>query len=89
MRGLERFQLQFDGNQPAEVAVEEEQVEMKIVLADAHALLSGDEGKASTQLQQDAFDLAQDGALQIAFAIGSCESQQVEKVRIAKDEVRG
>ena len=45
------------------MAVEEQQVEMKIILADAHALFPGDEGEARAQLQQYALDLAQDGGL--------------------------
>ena len=49
----------------------------------------GDEGEASAQLQEDTLDLAQDGALEVALAVGSRESQQIEKVRIAKDDVGG
>lgn len=69
--------------------MKEKQVEMKVVLADAHALLPGDKRKASAQFQQDALDLAQNGALEVALAVGSRESQQIEKVRIAKDDVGG
>jgi hypothetical protein len=67
--------------------VEEQQVEVEIVLADAHALLPGDEGEAAAQLQQHALDLAQDGALEVAFAVGALEPEQVEQVGIAKDDV--
>jgi hypothetical protein len=45
------------------MAVEEQQVQVEIILAHAHALLPGDEGEAGSQLQQHTFDLAQDGAL--------------------------
>ena len=87
MGGLEGLQLQLDGDQPAQVAVEEEQVEVKIVLADAHALLPGDEGEASAQLQQDALDLAQDGALEVALAVGAFQSQKIEEIGITKDGI--
>jgi hypothetical protein len=69
------------------VAVEEQQVEMKIVLADTDTLLPGDEGEAAAQFEQHALDLAQDGALEVAFAVGTLEPQQVEQVGIAEDDV--
>lgn len=67
--------------------MEEEQVEMKIVLAHSHSLLPGGEGKAGAQLQQHAFDLTQDRALKITFAVSAFEAQQVEQIGIAEDGV--
>jgi hypothetical protein len=69
------------------VAVEEQQIEMEIVLAHAHALLPGDEGETGAQLQKHSLDLAQDRAFEIAFAVGALQAQQVEQVRIAEHGV--
>ena len=60
---------------------------MEVVLAHAHAFLPGDEGEAGPQFQEDAFDLAQDGTLQVTLAIGVCQPQKIEEIGIAKDGI--
>jgi hypothetical protein len=42
--------------------MEKEQIEMKVIPPHAHALLPGNKGEAGAEFQQDAFDLAEDGA---------------------------
>src|SRR3972149_4100084 len=65
----------------------EEQIEMEVVLADAHALLAGDEAETSPHLQQEALYLAQNGALHVALAVGAFQPQEVKEVRITEDSI--
>jgi hypothetical protein len=55
------FQLQFDGHQPAQVPVIEQQIKVEVVRTDTDALLPRNEGEACAHFQQKAFHLAQDG----------------------------
>ena len=69
------------------MTVEEEQVEVKVVLVDAHALLPRDKGEAGAELQQHAFELAQDGALEVALAVRALQAEQIEQVRVTKHQI--
>jgi hypothetical protein len=69
------------------VAVEEQQIEVEVVLAHTHSLLSRNEGEARTQLQQHAFDLAQHGAFEVALAVGARQAQQIQQMGIAEHGV--
>jgi len=44
---------QLYGHQAAQAAVEKEQVEVEVPVADGHALLAGDKGEVRAQLQQE------------------------------------
>ena len=71
------------------MAMVEEQVEMEVVLADAHALLAGDKAEARPHLQKEALYLAQNGAFQVALAVGAFQSQEVEEIGVAEHRVGG
>jgi hypothetical protein len=86
---IEAAELQLHGDERAQPAVEEEQVEVVVVRADRHALLPRDEAEALPQLQQEALQLPQDGRLQLALAVVGRQAEEVEDVRISEDEVRG
>ena len=85
--GLEGFELQLDGDQPAEISMVEQQVEMEIVLADAHALLPGDEGEARPEFQEDAFHLAEDRVFEVPLADMPLSAPGSRGTGIAKDEI--
>ena len=47
----------------------EQQVEMKVVSADAHAFLAGDEGESRPEFQEDAFHLPEDRVFEVSLAV--------------------
>src|ERR1043165_5542993 len=72
LSGVGRFEvidLQLDHDKATHAAVEEEQVDVEIVTVEHDALLAFDECEACTQLEQEAFDLAEDGGLEIVLAV--------------------
>lgn len=85
MRGFEAAQLEFDGHQAAQAAVVEEQVQIKVVAVNDHALLALYKRKAPAQFQDEGFQLAQDGGFQIGLVVALAQAQEVEEVRVFED----
>jgi hypothetical protein len=83
----ERSQFQIHGDQSPKPAVIKEQVEIKIRLADAHALLPRDEAEIAAEFEQELFHLAQDRPFQILLAESAGQIEEVKDVRIAKDHI--
>ena len=87
VRRLEVAELQVDRHQPLQLPVIEEQVEVVIPGVDLHPLLACDEAEAAAQLEDERLDLPQDRRLDVLFPEGVLESQEIEEVGIAEDEV--
>ena len=58
----------------------EEQVEVKVFPVDDHAFLPLHKRKAPAQLQDEGFQLAQDGGLQVGLQVALAQAQKVQKV---------
>ena len=56
---LEAACLQLEGDETLQVAMEEEEIELEVLIADLHAHLLADEGKAVAQLHEELAKIAQ------------------------------
>src|SRR5579875_569224 len=65
-----------------------EQINVEIFAINHDSLLTGDEREADPQLQDEPLHLPQDRRFQVLLAIRILEPQEIEEVRIAKDQVR-
>ena len=63
--GLEVTQFQIDGDEAFEGAVVEEEVEVEVVGVDLDASLATEKGEAVAELEQEGFELAEDGVFEI------------------------
>lgn len=79
VRGLEAAEFEFDGHGATQPAVEEQQVEVEVFPVDDHAFLPFDERKAAPQLQDEGFELAQEGGFQVGFVMALVHAQEVRK----------
>ena len=70
MLRLERPRLQVDGDQATQLAVIEEQVDVKILSADLEMMLAGDERKPFSQLEQQVLDPGDEGPFDVALVRG-------------------
>ena len=70
MLRLEWPRLQIDGDQAAQLAVVEEQVDVEILAADLEMMLAGDEGEVLAELEQQILDSGDQGALDVALVRG-------------------
>ena len=70
MLRLERSRLQVAGDQAAQLAVIEEQVDVKILPADLEMMLAGDEGETLAEFEQEVLDPGDQGALDVALVRG-------------------
>ena len=88
MGRLERLQFELDSNEPAKVAMIEQEVEIKIILANTHSLLPRHESEARPEFEEHPFHLAENCGLEIALAVGSFQAEKIQEIRVAKDRVR-
>ena len=72
--------LQFHHDQPPEFAVVEQEVDVKVVAVELDALLPGDEGKARAQLQQEGFQLPEDGVFQVTLQKAVGKPQKIQNI---------
>ena len=64
------------------------QVEVIIFVPNLHPLLPFEECEADAEFEDECFHLAQNGGFDVLFRVGVFELKEVEKVRIAKNQVR-
>jgi hypothetical protein len=69
MLGLELDYLQLESDQAIERPVKEEQVEGEIPAADLDRVLAADEAEVAAELDEEQFELLDQGALQIRFGV--------------------
>jgi hypothetical protein len=65
----------------------EEQVEVVILVVDRDPLLPGHEREAGPELQDERLEVPEDGRLQVPLAVGILEPEEVQEIRVAKDQV--
>jgi len=75
--------------QSLQLAVVEEEIHIEVVSVELDTLLPRDKGGAGTEFQQEVLEFAQYGVFQIAFDISVRNAEEVEHVRILKDQGRG
>src|SRR5208337_4194219 len=56
-------------------------------VVDEDALLAGEEGEVTPQLQDERLQLAEDRLLYVLFEVGAGQTQEVEEIGVAKDQV--
>ncbi len=56
-------------------------------IGDSSSFLALDEGESHADLEDERFDLAEDGRFQISLGVGILESQKIQHIRIAEHEV--
>ena len=66
----------------------EEQIDVEVLAVDDEALLASDEGEVRAQLEKKGLELAEDGLLEIALAVGVAKAQEVEQVGVAEHQIR-
>src|SRR5207248_3167157 len=82
-------ELQINNYQTPQAAMEEQEVQVKVLASHDDPLLASKEGKVAPQLDQKLLQIAQNGGFQILFRIGTLQPKEIEKVRIAKHQIRG
>jgi hypothetical protein len=68
--------------------VVEQQVEVEVFAVDDETFLPLDECKAPAQLEDEGFQLAQDGGFQVAFIMALAQAQKVEEIRVLEHQAR-
>src|ERR1035437_8372831 len=87
VRGLELADLQVNGDQAAQFSVVEEQIKVVIPVVNLHALLAGHKTETHAQFQDERFHLPQNCRLQILLRVGVLQTQEIENVGIAENQV--
>ena len=82
VRGLELADLQFHRHQSPQPAMEEQQIEVKILAVDDHAFLALDEGEAPAQLQNEALQFPQDGSFQVCFQETVVQPKHIQQIGV-------
>ena len=80
--------LKLDGDQAIESAVEKQQVERKILLADLQGVFAADEAEITTQFEQKLFEPRQQAALQVAFGIADRQVEKFDQIAVLEDALR-
>ena len=86
---FEVAELEVDGDEAFQAAMVEEEVEVEVVGIDLDAGLASEEGEAAAEFEEEGFEFAQDGVLEVFLEVAVFEAEEVEDVGIAEDEVRG
>ena len=80
--GLEIAALEVDYHITAQFQMVEQQVDVKILLADIKMILSSNEGKALPELQQKFFQMGDKTSFQFAFVKTWLQGQEVEEIGV-------
>ena len=82
---LEPRCFQFNGHQAVESAMEEEQVERKILSTDLNRILRTHEAEVASQFSEKATKISKQGTVQIGFGMFIGNAQEFEGVGILED----
>ncbi len=80
--GAELANLQLDGNQAREPAVEEHEVDRKILVTDLHRVLGADETEVAAELGDKSAEIAQQCAVEISLRVTTRKIDELERVDI-------
>src|SRR5580658_5288122 len=84
-RELADFQIQR--NEAAEFSVIKKEVEIIILAVDDDPLLPGHKREADAKLKDEGFNLPNDGRFEVFFSVSVLESQEIEDVWVAENQV--
>src|SRR4051794_10264662 len=65
----------------------EQQIEVKILVTDGHPFLAREEREVRTKFQKESLEFLQDCRLQISLAVSILQTQEIEQVGIAENEL--
>lgn len=80
--------LQLYSDQPLELPIVEEQVDIEVISVELNALLASDEGETSTQFQQDHLQLPKDSVFEVPLHVMVLEIKEVEDVWVFENQSR-
>lgn len=82
MLGLELADLQLEGHQAREPAVEEDEVDREVAVVDLHRVLGSYEAKVAAELGDEAAEVPHEGAVEIVLGVAVGEREELEAVGI-------
>ena len=82
---LEAADLEFDGDEAIQAAMEEEEVERKIPPADLERELGADEAEITAQFDEEVAELEQQTLMEIGLAVAGREIKEFEQVAVLED----
>ena len=83
--GLEAADLQLDGAEAVETAVEEQQVEGEIATANLHGELGADEAEITAQLDQEVLQLEQKAPVQVGLGVLGGQVEELDQVGVLEN----
>ena len=86
--GLEAPDLQFDRHQAVEPAMEEKEIQRKILLANLHRKLGANKAEVAPQLDQEVPEPTQQALVQVRLAVALRQAEKLEQVSIFEDAER-
>ena len=84
IRMSKRPRRQLDDDQAPQTAMVQQQIDPIPDVADPNPLLPGDKCEPGTQLQQEPFEMPDQGLFQFALAVFILEVEKLKEVRIAE-----
>lgn len=67
--------------------MKEKQINVVVVDVEGDPLLPFDESEPSAEFEQNRLDLAEDGCFEVLLAVGVFQTEEVEDIRIAENEI--
>ncbi len=67
--GLELVDLQLEGDEALQPAVEEHEVDREVLVADLHGVLRADEAEVATELGEEAAEVAKERAVEVGLRV--------------------
>lgn len=85
MFGLKFVNLQVEGHKALQCAVVEQEVEAEVLAADLQEVLLADEGEVAAQFNEEAFEIGDEGVLEVRFGMGFRQVEKVHEVGVFED----
>ena len=76
--------LQLNGHEARELAVEEEQVEYEIPAADLERHLASDEAEVAPELRQELTHVLDKGEVQVGFTVAVRQAEKLDEVSVTE-----
>ena len=82
---LEAADLELDGDEAVQAAMEEQQIEREIPPADLERELGADEAEVAAQLDEEVAELEEQTLMEIRLAVAGREAEEFEEVAVLED----
>ena len=80
--GTELADLELDGHEAREPAVEEDEVDREVLVADLHRVLGADEAEVAAELGEEAAQVVEEGAVKIRFGVAGGEVEKLQGIQL-------